>query len=199
MLANERASFLQLEPAGDDERQRIGSVGVRVERTQLVDRDLLEPAAHERFGPAVSPQLVERHEGVLRHPGGRDGLDLIGLGVAARRLARDAGRLVREPGDRKDEALAILRTGTVPRGVAEAPRFVTPPANIDLDLARQLLAEVSEARTALAADLDALRAAPRAIPHQALGDLTGPEWVRFAHIHTNHHLAIVDEVLASVS
>lgn len=114
-------------------------------------------------------------------------------------LAKDTGRLVREPEDQKDEALAILQAGKIPRGVAEAPRFVTPPPKLDLDLVRQLLGEVGEARAKVAADLDALRAAPRAIPHQLLGDLTGPEWVRFARVHTDHHLAILDEVLAAVS
>jgi len=114
-------------------------------------------------------------------------------------LAKDTGRLVRAPEDRKDEALAILEAGVIPRGVAQAPRFVTPPPRLDLKLAQQLLDEVGQARAALAADLDALRAAPRVIPHQLLGDLTGPEWVRFARVHTNHHLQILDEVLAVVS
>jgi len=114
-------------------------------------------------------------------------------------LARDEGRLVREPEDRQDEAQEILVQGVIPRGVAEAPRFVTPPAKIDLSLVRQLLGEVREARATVATLLDPLRVAPRTIPHQLLGDLTGPEWVRFARVHTNHHLAIVDEVLAAVA
>jgi hypothetical protein len=121
----------------------------------------------------------------------------LSLGNAAA-LARDAGKLVRGPQERRDEAQVILRAGSIPRGEAEAPRFVTPPARIDLDLARQLLEEVEGKRAGLAADLDALRAAPRTIPHQLLGDLTGPEWVRFARVHTDHHLVIVDEVLAAL-
>jgi len=110
-------------------------------------------------------------------------------------LVKDQGRLVREPEQRSDEALAILQTGVIPRGVAEAPRFVTPPARLDLALVKQILGEVSATRAQLAADIEALRAAPRAIPHQLLGDLSAVEWVRFARVHTAHHLVILDEVL----
>jgi hypothetical protein len=113
-------------------------------------------------------------------------------------LVKDQGRLVREPEQRGDEALAILQTGVIPRGVAQAPRFVTPPPRLDLALVRQILGEVSDQRTRLATDIDALRAAPRAIPHQLLGDLSAVEWVRFARVHTAHHLVILDEVLAAL-
>ena len=116
-------------------------------------------------------------------------------------LVKDQGRLVREPpaADRRsDEALAILATGVIPRGVAEAPRFVTPPPRLDLALVKQILGEVSDQRARLATDIDALRAAPRAIPHQLLGDLSAVEWVRFARVHTAHHLVILDEVLAEL-
>ena len=35
------------------------------------------------------------------------------------------------------------------------------------------------------------------IPHQLLGPLDAPEWLRFARVHTEHHLAIVDELLSA--
>ncbi len=109
-------------------------------------------------------------------------------------LVRDAGRLVREPVDRNAEALAILRRGRFPRGEAEAPRFVRPPARVDLALLAQLLGEVRDTARSLAADPGALRDAPRAVPHQVLGDLTCAEWLRFARAHTAHHLWIVRDV-----
>ena len=112
-------------------------------------------------------------------------------------LVKDTGRLVREPEDRKPEAQEILRAGSIPRGVAEAPRFVTPPPRLDFPLVRQILGEVRDQRTQIAEDTAALAAAPRAIPHQLLGDLSATEWVRFARVHTNHHLVILDEVLAA--
>ena len=63
---------------------------------------------------------------------------------------------------------------------------------------QQIRGEVADTRTQLAADPDGLRAAPRAIPHQLLGDLSAVEWVRFARVHTAHHLVILDEVLAAL-
>lgn len=109
-------------------------------------------------------------------------------------LARDEGLLLREPEDKNPEALALLRRGRFPRGVARAPRFVTPPRRIDLALLGRLLAEVRAAREHLAGDLAALSAAPRTIPHQLLGDLDAREWLRFARAHTAHHLLIVREI-----
>ena len=111
-------------------------------------------------------------------------------------LVKDEGMLVREPVDRKDEALAILAAG-IPRGAAEAPRFVRPPARLDLGLLRELLAQVGAVRDDLAARVDEVLAAPRCVPHQLLGDLTASEWVRFARVHTDHHLAIVDDIVAA--
>jgi len=179
----------------------------------LEPNDVLDPAANlavlaeqlARLAEILAlpeEQLLARAEGVSGWAAGQHAFHMIlacdlSLKNAAA-LARDAGRLVREPEDRQDASLAILRAGAIPRGVAEAPRFVTPPARIDFGLARQILDEVDQARAALAGDLEALRAAPRAIPHQLLGDLSGVEWVRFARVHTDHHLVIVDEVLAAV-
>ena len=113
----------------------------------------------------------------------------------ARSLVLDRGRLVREPEDRKDEALTILHRGRIPRGKAQAPRFVTPPARLDLDLLRTLTDEVQTARAELAKDVAQLEKAPRTVPHQLLGDLTAQEWVRFARLHTAHHLVILRELL----
>jgi hypothetical protein len=110
-------------------------------------------------------------------------------------LLHDKGRLIREPEDRQDQALAILRRGRIPRGVASAPRFVRPPAKLTLELLHTLTGEVQQARAALADQPRALEEAPRAIPHQLLGDLSGCEWVRFARVHTAHHLLILREVL----
>ncbi len=113
----------------------------------------------------------------------------------AEALARDEGRLVREPAERSAEGLDVLREGRIPRGVAQAPRFVQPPKRIDFDLLVTLLGDVRNAHGALAADPDRLRQAPRTVPHQLLGDLSCAEWLRFAQVHTDHHLAIVAEIL----
>ena len=109
-------------------------------------------------------------------------------------LVRERGRLIRDPEDRQPDALALLRRGRIPRGTAEAPRFARPPASFELSLVRELFGEARGVAQAL--DPDALANAPRAIPHQEVGDLTATEWVRFARLHSTHHLVIVREILA---
>ena len=42
-----------------------------------------------------------------------------------------------------------------------------------------------------------LLAAPGVVPHPLLGDFDAASWVHLARVHTEHHLAIIDEILAS--
>jgi len=111
-----------------------------------------------------------------------------------RSLVAGRGRLVRPCGETSDAARQVLGRGRFPRGVAEAPRFVTPPDRIDLDLARTFAREIRPALEALAADWTAVDAAPACVPHQILGDLNAGQWLRFARAHTAHHLLIVREI-----
>ena len=90
-------------------------------------------------------------------------------------------------------AVAMLVEGRLPRGRAQAPRIVRPPERIQRDLLRQWLDDGHAALAAL--DPRALRSGDPKIPHQLLGPLDGPQWARFAAVHTRHHLAIVDEIL----
>lgn len=114
-------------------------------------------------------------------------------------LARGRGRLITAmPAERDPRAADILARGRLPRGT-QAPRFVTPPAMPDLELARQLHAETrAAARSAELLDgLVGAGAARTGIPHQALGVLSAAEWVRFARMHSAHHLRLAAEVLAN--
>ncbi|MBL8860099.1 MAG: DinB family protein [Planctomycetes bacterium] len=111
-------------------------------------------------------------------------------------LAKGSGLLVLFEAEPKPAALAVLASGALPRGVAKAPRMVTPPLDIDVRVAREWASK-------LTADLDALRAsidvasAPRCfIPHQELGPLDLGQWIRFGLVHSRHHLAIAREVMA---
>jgi hypothetical protein len=90
-------------------------------------------------------------------------------------------------------AVEALRTGRFPPGT-QSPRFVQPPARIDMAFTRELAGDV---RTALEALLerDGFEAAPNGIPHQILGVLSAPQWVRFVRMHTVHHLRIARAVL----
>ena len=112
-------------------------------------------------------------------------------------VIKGKGMLLREPTNRDPEGLAILERGRFPRGQAEAPRFVRPPKDVDVRLCLQLLGEVEDELRHVADNRQALLSETRVVPHQSLGDLTGPEWIRFAHGHTVHHLLIVRDQLAA--
>ena len=112
---------------------------------------------------------------------------------AASLVARK-GKLIRQRVPLVPEAADILLRGRLPRG-AEAPRFVRPPPAIDFDFLREIAAGVRESLARLAQDPAALEAAPDGIPHQALGVLSASQWVRFARMHSAHHLRIVRALL----
>ena len=113
-------------------------------------------------------------------------------------LANESGALRREPRGMRPGAAEILARGRLPGG-ARAPRFVSPPAR----LTREGLADVvGGSRDGLEAvgELRArIPAAPLAIPHQELGDLDAAGWLRFARVHTVHHLLILRAIAATLN
>ena len=84
-----------------------------------------------------------------------------------------------------------------PRGEAEAPRMVRPDDEVNPEF---LAMELAQNRTTLE-ELRTLGVriadAKGRIPHQALGALAAPHWLRFAALHARHHWAIVRDVLAA--
>ena len=150
----------------------------------------MEPAELTRPTPGISEWPIAKQ---LNHV-------ILANDLSVRNAAtviKGKGMLLREPTNRDDEGLAILARGRFPRGQAEAPRFVRPPAEVDLVLCAQLLDEVEAELTGVEEARAALLAEARCVPHQALGDLTGAEWIRFARGHTVHHLLIVRDQLAA--
>ncbi|MEL6712519.1 MAG: DinB family protein, partial [Planctomycetota bacterium] len=114
-----------------------------------------------------------------------------------RSLVARKGRLIVEEGAIADEAAAVLRDRATRRGVANAPRMVTPDADVDPGFLAMELAGIRDGLEALRGSADGIRDAPHWIPHQILGPLAAPHWLRFATMHANHHLSIVDDVLAA--
>lgn len=109
-------------------------------------------------------------------------------------LREGQGLLVVRGGEPHPRARELLLAGRLPRGEAKAPRMVTPPARMEPG---QLLQWLTEGEALLAAlDPASIVASELKIPHQLLGPLDAPEWLRFARVHTRHHLAIVGELLA---
>jgi hypothetical protein len=110
-------------------------------------------------------------------------------------LAKHSGLLVVQGGEAAPGAQAVLASGVIPRGQAQAPRIVWPPAVIERGLMLCWLRDGARALAAL--DPRTLVATDSKIPHQLLGPLDAPQWSRFAHVHTRHHLAIAREVLVA--
>jgi hypothetical protein len=107
------------------------------------------------------------------------------------------GRLL-DPGAERGRPLSaigrlILFLGWIPRGRGQSPTRLRG--------ARASREELTTALDALAAQLARLDASHLAlargpvVPHPRFGGLTPPQAVRFAAIHTKHHLKIVADLL----
>ncbi len=112
----------------------------------------------------------------------------------AESLVARKGMLIRPFGALSSGAEAIIARGRIPRGAAESPRFVRPRDKVDLGFVRDLVGSTLAQVKAL--DAATVEDAPDCVPHQILGDLSATEWLRFARMHTAHHLVIVRELLA---
>lgn len=114
-----------------------------------------------------------------------------------RSLLRGSGALVQDEGEPSAESLAILQSGRFPRGAAQSPRMVRPPEQVRRDFLSDWLASNRLDFEELSARTGEIEAAQKRIPHQVLGPLTAVRWLRFAAMHTRHHLDIAREVLAA--
>lgn len=112
-------------------------------------------------------------------------------------LLKGSGALVQDEGEPPPEALAILQSGRFPRGAAQAPRMVRPPDVVRRDFLAEWLSSNRLDFEELSARTGEIEAAHKRIPHQVLGPLTATRWLRFAAMHTRHHLDIAREVLAA--
>ena len=116
---------------------------------------------------------------------------------AARLLA--SGRIDAEPARLSDTGRRVLREGRLPRGVAEAPEAVRPPDAPDRELLRETARRSREKLDAVADASAEIREADGGLEHPAWGVLTAPQWVRAARIHSEHHGAIVADILGHPS
>lgn len=91
--------------------------------------------------------------------------------------------------------LALL-FGRIPRGRGRAPDGTVPEGRAREEVAAGL-AEVLERARRLADGIGAIRRADARMTHPALGTLDAAQWLRFAHVHQDHHERIVRDVLRS--
>jgi hypothetical protein len=88
----------------------------------------------------------------------------------------------------------VLTTGRLPRGRAKAPApLEAPPETVRPDAVR-LVQQSKAMMTSLAQRAQFLHEPKGRLNHFALGNLTALQWLKFARIHTRHHLAIVREI-----
>ena len=108
--------------------------------------------------------------------------------IAGTLIECDEPAPARKPGPR---ASMILESGTIPRGVAQAPDVAIPTRDVSSRVLEEILGE-SEAR------LDRLPPVGDRcwFRHFALGMLTKRDAVRFMSVHNAHHLKIVADILS---
>lgn len=130
-------------------------------------------AGHHVFHLALACELALRN--------------VTGLVTGRSPLARDPDPERSRPAEADD----VLARGRIPRGAAEAPRMVTPPPKVDPAIVRELVESNARDIAAIEPMLGELEGATRVVPHQLLGGLTALEWLRFARLHSVHHLVII--------
>lgn len=93
-------------------------------------------------------------------------------------------------------AKMILKSGIMPRGVGKAPGLVMPLSG-DREHWLRMLGEARERWDAIAKKAGEVAESKAREKHPVFGFLTPAEWVRFAPIHTAHHLKIIRDILAA--
>lgn len=89
----------------------------------------------------------------------------------------------------------LLRAGWIPRGVAKAPKSVTPETKTDPQAVRARLDRIRERIGSLHPRLGELNAVRCRRKHPYFGGLTPATWIRFLVVHQHHHLKIVRDIL----
>jgi len=173
---------MALDPLAD--HARLGALQLAIDEwIERAGEHLARPA------PAVSGWCAEQH---LAHVALANELVLRNL----KSLATGKGVLLVEGGEPLPFVPEMLATGRLPRGKAQAPRMVRPPAVIERELMLQWLADAKRELAAL--DPRTVVAGKLRIPHQLLGPLDAPQWLRFGVAHTQHHMIIAREVLLAL-
>ena len=116
--------------------------------------------------------------------------------AAALLLHRGGDDRIHDTPRRERSGAVVLRSGRIPRGGTQAPAHVRPEDAPDAGSIQAELANVEGLIERLRAVAPELAAARGALAHPLLGDFDAVEWVRFTRVHADHHMQIVDEILA---
>lgn len=100
--------------------------------------------------------------------------------------------------DPAEAGIEMLATGTIPRGVGRAPARVRPSDDPDPARLEEMRRDLVERWGGLYPErIDTLEELTGRLPHPMIGAFTALEWLRFAFVHTAHHRAIIDEIVAA--
>lgn len=102
------------------------------------------------------------------------------------------------PGDTTAFRNEVLANG-IPRGVGVSPDFLRVDAPPSLGAIRKELGDARDAWSAVSGRGEEIAVSESTFPHHHLGNMVPAEWVRFIGHHTEHHLAIIDDILAAAA
>ncbi len=88
----------------------------------------------------------------------------------------------------------LLLYGRIPRRRARADIRLRPPERVDRDFLADEWQQSYQTVQSLEALLQDLAQSPGRHKHYIFGQLDGRQWLRFARIHTAHHLLIIDDI-----
>jgi hypothetical protein len=145
---------------------------------------LLDSGA-DALAPSVSGWSVLQH---LEH------VALTNRAIARAVRTIESGR--GEPGARPGAfGERVLQSGRIPRGRARHPEIAAPKARPVREDVRVQLEESRGELEVFGPQMDDLAAREETVAHFALGAFRAVEWIRFADVHTRHHLRIARRIL----
>ena len=103
-------------------------------------------------------------------------------------------RMTDNEGEPNDMGRRVLAGGFA-RGLGKAPDAVVPPDEVSREALRDSWTRSRQKHIETEAFLPQVPAATGRIPHEFLGMLNGSEWLRLARLHSEHHLAIIRDIV----
>ncbi len=103
-------------------------------------------------------------------------------------------RMADNEGEPNDAGRHLLVHGFI-RGKAKAPDAVVPPETVSREDLRDSLARSRRKHAETEAFLPQIPEATGRLPHHLLGMLNASEWLRLARLHSEHHRAIIRDIV----
>ena len=139
-----------------------------------------------RVAGAVSAWSPAQH---LYHVLRANGMMLKGI-----HLICQGHRMTANEGAPNDAGRRVLAGGFI-RGLGKAPDAVVPPDDVPREALQDSWSRSRKKHAETEAFLPQIPDAAGRIPHGFLGTLDASEWLRLARLHSEHHLAIIRDIV----